>query len=145
MNDASSTAEGKSPSTRMIWRSVLLVTAVLWGVFPAFAAYGYGTHGALGLAAAGFAAGACWFGALVGFAAMIPFQGPQAVNGVLLGMVVRMTVPLAAALWLFMRGSTLAKAGAVEMLVVYYLLALALDTLVSVRWVRQVSQRATKA
>ena len=145
MNDASSTAEGKTPSMRMMGRGVLLVTAVLGGVFPAFAAFGYAAHGPDGLWAAGFAAGACWVGALVGFAAMIPFQGPQAVNGVMLGMMVRMTVPLAAALWLFMRGNTLAKAGAVEMLVVYYLLALALDTFVSVRWVRQVSRRATKA
>jgi len=145
VNDASSAAEDKAPSRRFIWRSLALVTVVLWGVFPAFAAYGYGMHGGLGLGAAVFAAGTCWFGALLGFAAVIPFQGPQAVNGVLLGMIVRMMVPLAAALWLFMTQSTLAKAGAVEMLVIYYLLALSLDTWVSVRLVKQVSQRATKA
>lgn len=126
-------------------RGVLLVTGVLLVVFPVVAGYGYWTHGQAGVVAAAIAAGVCWLGGVAGLFASLPFQGLQAVNGVLLGMLVRMTVPLAAAAGLFLRGGELVRAGLVEMLVVNYLIALALDTVLSVRMVRRIASRETKA
>lgn len=145
VNDVSSPSGAGVSSGRAVVTGVILVIGVLVAVFPAFAGYGYWAHGEIGVAAAAVAAVVCLVGGLAGWAAMIPFRGPQAVNGVLLGMLVRMTVPLAAALLLFLRGGPLVRAGLVEMLVAYYLIALILDTVLSVRRVQQISRRETKA
>ncbi len=145
VNDVSSPSGAGVSSGRAVVKGLILVIGVLVAVFPAFAGYGYWAHGEIGVAAAAVAAVVCLVGGLAGWAAMIPFRGPQAVNGVLLGMLVRMTVPLAAALLLFLRGGPLVRAGLVEMLVAYYLIALTLDTVLSVRRVQQISRRETKA
>ena len=98
-------------------RGLLGVFAVLLAAFPVFAMYGYWAKGSDGVSAAAVAAGVGLAGGLAGFAAAFGFRGTQAIQGVLLGMVVRMVVPLAAAAVFFLRGGTLVRAGLLEMLV----------------------------
>ena len=89
VNEVSSPSGAGVSSGRAVVTGVILVIGVLVAVFPAFAGYGYWAHGEIGVAAAAVAAVVCLVGGLAGWAAMIPFRGPQAVNGVLLGMLVR--------------------------------------------------------
>jgi hypothetical protein len=118
-------------------RGLLGVFAGLVAAFPLFAAYGYWAKGTDGVWAAGVAALVCLAGGLAGFATVFGFRGLQAVQGVLLSMVVRMAVPFAAAAIFLFYGGSLVRAGLLEMLVGYYLLALTLDTALAVRLVRQ--------
>ncbi len=145
MDEPTLPSEVPPTSGSAMTRGVLIVTGVLVVVFPVVAGYGYWAHGEIGVMAAALAAGVSWLGGVAGLLVSLPFQGLQAVNGVLLGMLVRMTVPLAAAAGLFLRGGELVRAGLVEMLVVNYLIALALDTVLSVRMVRRIAAREAKA
>jgi len=125
-------------------RGLLGVFAVLLAAFPVFAMYGYWAKGSDGFSAAAVAAGVGLAGGLAGFAAAFGFRGTQAIQGVLLGMVVRMVVPLAAAAFFFLRGGTLVRAGLLEMLVGYYLLALTVDTALAVQLVRRTMPNRTE-
>ncbi len=118
-------------------RGLIAVFAGIVAAFPLFAGYGYWAKGHDGVWSASLAAGVCLAGGLAGFATTSVFRGLQAVQGVLLGMMVRMAVPLAAAAFFLLRGGPLVRAGLLEMLVGYYLLALTLDTVLTVRLVRQ--------
>jgi hypothetical protein len=106
--------------------------------------YGYWAKGSDGVSAAAVAAGVGLAGGVAGFAAAFGFRGTQAIQGVLLGMVVRMVVPLAAAAFFFLRGGTLVRAGLLEMLVGYYLLALTVDTALAVQLVRRTMPNRTE-
>ncbi|MFO0869372.1 MAG: hypothetical protein U0935_10620 [Pirellulales bacterium] len=130
---------------RLAVQAMLIVTGVLLVAFPVFAGYGYARYGAAGVGVAAVVGAVCWLGGMAGFAAILPFRGPQAVNGVLMGMLVRMMVPLAAGLVLFSQGGPLVRAGLVEMLVAYYLLALTLDTVLAVRMMQRISRPGTRA
>jgi len=125
-------------------RGLIGVFAVLLAAFPLFACYGYWAKGNDGVTAASVAAGVGLAGGLAGFAAAFGFRGGQAIQGVLLGMVVRMVVPLAAAAFFFLKGGSLVRAGLLEMLVGYYLLALTVDTALAVRLVRQSTPNRTE-
>lgn len=118
-------------------RGLIVVLAGLIAAFPLFAGYGYWAKGLDGVWAATLAAGVCLAGGLAGFATTSAFRGLQAVLGVLLGMMVRSVVPLAAAAFFLLQGGPLVRAGLLEMLVGYYLLALTLDTVLAVQLVRQ--------
>ena len=63
------------------------------------------------------------------------FRGPQATNGVLIGMLFRMALlPLAACLIAAdsTKGEWLVQAGGLEIMVVYYLVTLSVETILSV-------------
>jgi len=101
-------------------------------------------YGQDGVTAASVAAGVGLAGGLAGFAAAFGFRDSQAVQGVLFGMVVRMVVPLAAAAFFFLSGGSLVRAGLLEMMVGYYLLALTVDTALAVRFVRHSTPNRTE-
>ena len=92
--------------------------------------------GLWGLAAAGVAAAACWLGAAValGAATLLARRG-HGLTGLLAGMGLRMGVPLALALVLFLRGGPLVQGGLLYYFLAFYPLTLAVETALSL-WVR---------
>jgi len=105
-------------------------------------------HGSWGLAATAVAGGVCWLGAVLALWITWQFSGagPVAVQGVLLGMLFRMGLPLAAGVALTTSGGALAQAGVFGLILAFYLLTLPLETWLSVRLVSsQVSAGAVSA
>ena len=118
---------------------LLALVAVLF--FPAPAWFGYSRHGASGLAAAAVAGGVCWLGATLALVITGLLRGPQTgVHAVLLGMRFRMGLPLGMGLLLHSQGGALARADVLGMLVAYYLVTLAAETLLAVRLVHPKEQ-----
>lgn len=79
------------------------------------------------------AAGVCWFGAMLSLSLLhlLRLRGsPMA--GALLGMLVRMTIPLAIGGMAAMRGGSLAEAGLFGQLVIFYLFTLAIETCLAI-------------
>jgi hypothetical protein len=117
-------------------RACLLLAAALAAPFPCFAGYGFWTRGGSGILAALTALGICLFAgnsALVVTA--VSQRMNQGVQGVFGAMLVRMSVPLAALLVLPKIGGPLIAAGLMGMLMVYYLITLAVETWLSLRFV----------
>lgn len=130
-----------SPDWPRVIGSCVWLTLALLLVFPAFAWFGYSQHGLTGLAAAAIAGGICWLGALLALVCSAMFQGPQqAANSMMLGMMFRMGLPLGTGLLLTMQKGALAEAGVLMMILVYYLLAMAVETLLSLRFVNSAKQ-----
>jgi hypothetical protein len=79
------------------------------------------------------AAGICWFGAICSLILLhgVKYHGSPLV-GALLGMLVRMMIPLAIGAVLVTQGGSLARAGLFGQLVVFYLVTLAAETCISV-------------
>jgi hypothetical protein len=114
----------------------LVLSAALLLAFPGFAWFGYCRSGAAGLLAAVVAGAVCWFGALAALVVVgLMRGGPQVLHGVLLSMFFRMGLPLVAGITLSQAGGPLAEAGVFGMIVVYYLIGLFVETLLSVRLV----------
>jgi hypothetical protein len=96
----------------------------------------YPSHGAMGVWAAIVAAAVCWTSA--GLALVVtaqPAKGPQAVVNMMLAMLVRMAGPLAIGAAMMLVGGPLAEAGLFGLMVVHYLVALLVETVVAVRLV----------
>ncbi|MHB1033687.1 MAG: hypothetical protein ACYC35_01355 [Pirellulales bacterium] len=109
------------------WLTLLVVA-----MYPIVAACAYASHGQAGLAAAAVAAGLVWAGALPALALAAKWQGSaRAVAGVLLGTLFRMGVPLVGGIVLQARSAVLAQAGVFGWIVAYYLVVLAVETLLS--------------
>jgi hypothetical protein len=114
--------------------------------FPFFAAFGYTRAGLVGVEAAAVAGGICWLGAAPSLFLMGWLRGgPHVVSGVLLGMLIRMGLPLAIGLLLAQTGGPLAKAGVFGMIVGYYLVGLLIETLLSVRLIGASAPDAARA
>jgi hypothetical protein len=126
------------------WSCVLLTTAMV-SAFPAFAVVGYWRSGYSGLGASAVAGGVCWMAALMSLLLMCVLRGsPYLLHAFLLGMLFRMGLPLAVGVALSRSGSPLADAGIFGMMVVYYLLGLFVETLLSVRLVPSSARRIEK-
>ena len=79
----------------------------------------------------------CYVGAATALVLTGVFRGPQtAVQGLLLGMLVRMGLPLGAGIVLQSAGGPLAEAGVMGMIAVYYLFTLAVESVLSLRLVK---------
>jgi hypothetical protein len=117
-----------------VWYACALLTLVVAVAFPLFAWVGYNSYGWNGVAASGVAAGCCWLGALAAliFGALLSRSG-NAANGVLLGMLFRMGIPLAFGIALDRRGGPLADAGVFGMILVYYFVTLVAETALSLK------------
>jgi len=114
----------------------VLVLAILL-TFPAFAWFGFARHGADGLVAAAVAGGVCLFGALAALVVSGLLRGPRSgVHGMLLSVLFRTGVPLMAGIFFAQRGGRLAEAGVLGMILVYYLVTLAVETVLAVRLLR---------
>lgn len=114
------------------------LTVLLLVGLPLFCWWGVARYGEIGGWAAGLAVGICWGGGLLGMVVASLFRGVQAANGVLLGMLIRMMLPLGVGLVLTAGGAPVAQAGLMGMLTVCYLVALVFETTWSVRRVRAV-------
>ena len=117
-------------------RACALLAAMLLALLPCFAAYGYFTSGPVGILAALVACGICLLcGILALCITAISQKLGQGVQGILGAMLVRMSVPLLAVLALPKIGGPLVAAGITGMLMAYYLVTLAVETWLSLRFV----------
>lgn len=115
---------------RACGRLVLLTVATL----PFLAAVGYARSGGAGILAALLAGSVCCGGAAAALWVVGPVrQGPQALPRILLGMLIRMGVPLAVCVAVLLVGGPLVAAGAPVMILGYYLLMLVAETWLLVR------------
>lgn len=96
------------------------------------------TRGATGVLAAAAAAGVCWIGATAALL-VAGFSGKsnQAVQGHLLGMLFRLGLPLACGVAFQKLGGPLADAGVFGLIVVFYLVTLVAETILSLRLLKQ--------
>jgi hypothetical protein len=117
-------------------RACALLVAALLALLPCFVVYGYLTSSFAGIAAAFVACGICLFaGTLALSITAIAQRLNQGVQGILGAMLVRMGVPLIALFLLPEIGGPLVAAGVTGMLLVYYLITLAVETWLSLRFV----------
>lgn len=135
-----SSAQAKSMGVGV---ALLLLSLVLALVFPLFAWYGHATYGAYGLASAGVALGVCWLGAAMALLVVrLSRSAPAA--GLLGSIFFRMGLPLLVGIWLNSQGGPLAQAGVMGMILVYYLIALVVEVVLSLR-VTSAADRNSKA
>jgi hypothetical protein len=112
-------------------RAALLGAAVMVAL-AIVAPVGICLCGAGAMAAATVAACLCLAGAGSALIVSAPFRGPQhALTGLLLGMALRMGIPLIVGLALQIRGGPLVKAGLLYYLLVFYAVTLAVETALS--------------
>jgi len=124
----------------------LIFSGAMLLALPFFATYGFLRAGLTGVEAAAVAGGVCWLGAVPSLLLMGWLRGgPHVVSGVLLGMLLRMGLPLVVGLLLIQTGGPLAKAGVFGMIVGYYLFGLLIETLLSVRLVGASATGAARA
>jgi len=112
-----------------------LLSLSLLVAFPAVAFYGYSQHGQTGLIAAAIAGAICWAGAMFALVLIGMFRTSQnhVVSATLLGMLFRMGLPLVTGLIITRNGGPLADAGLFGMILVFYLVGLVVETILSVR------------
>jgi len=117
-------------------RACALLAAALLALLPCFASYAYSTNGSAGILAALVACSICLLcGILALCITAISQKLGQGVQGILGAMLVRMSVPLLALLALPKIGGPFAKSGITGMLMAYYLVTLAVETWLSLRFV----------
>jgi hypothetical protein len=109
--------------------SSLLLTAICIAVGGLTAGVGYAHSGWTGILAAFLAAAVCWVGAVMSLVLAGIFRATShAVHGVLLGIPLRMGLPLMACMVLARRGSPLIDAGILVMILLNYFVMLIADT-----------------
>ena len=109
-----------------------LLTLAVALMFPPVASIARASYGQLGLVSAGIAALVCWFAATLALVATAIFRGPQmALYSMLFGMLFRMGLPLGAGLVLSQSAPRLAAAGVFGLIVVFYLVTLVVERLLS--------------
>lgn len=117
-------------------RACAVLAVILLALLPGFAAYGYYFHAMVGILAALVACGICLTcGILALCVTAIAQKMGQGIQGVFAAMLVRMSVPLVALLALPKIGGPLVAAGITGMVMAYYLLTLAAETWLSLRFV----------
>ncbi len=127
-----------APNTRNGFATAVaqLVLAVTVG-FALLGAIGFQSAGWPGLEAAAVAAGVCLLGGVTALAASSAIRGPEAVlYSVVFGMFFRMGFPLFVGGYLHWKGGSLAQAGVLFYILVFYLLTLAVDTILIVKQIR---------
>jgi len=121
------------PLTGWFW-----LAAVLLLFLPLFGWYGFRHHGSIGIVAALVAVGVNF---LAGSLALlfVPRAGQtvDGISGLMLGILFRTGVPLAAGFCLHAYGGPLADSNVLGMIMVYYLIALPAETLIAVRLIQQ--------
>ena len=117
-------------------RACALLAAALLLLLPCFAAYGYLASAMNGILAALVACGICLASGIVALCiTAIAHKVNQGVQGVFGAMLVRMSVPLVALFVLPKIGGPLVAAGVTGMVMAYYLVTLAVETWLSLRFV----------
>jgi len=125
----------------LMWRDwipcllMLLAVVVAW---PFFAIYGYVNFQINGILAATLAAGICWIATEISLLLVIMTRDPQKkLHSLLAGIFFRTGIPLVLGMFLHRAGGPLAEAGLFGMILVYYLLTLAVETMLAVKIVHQ--------
>ena len=135
-----------SPRQPALAWSLLVLTAALAAIWPAFAAYGLWRAGWNGVICALAAGAVCGIAAAVSLVlASAAQKARQPIAGVLGGMLVRMAVPMVALLMVPKMDPVWQSSGLREMLLVYYLAALAVETWLLVRLVPPDAASVAKA
>jgi hypothetical protein len=132
--------QGKAVAPRSSLASLLIACALvglaLAPVAAGIAWYSFGRSGAMGVVAALIAALTCWVSASLALAAVFVGQRLEAgIHGILASMLFRMGFPLAVALALKTNSPPLAAAGVFWMILGLYLVALVVETLLSLQFV----------
>src|SRR5882724_8842460 len=118
-------------------RSCLALTAVVLLALLFVGGVVANTRGMNGVLAASTAAAICWFGSTVALLlAGYTSRSNQAVQGHLLGMFFRLGLPLVTGMILQKAGGRLAEAGVFGLIVVFYLITLVTETLLSLRFIK---------
>ena len=126
-------------------RSCLALTAVVLLALLLVGAVVGNSRGSTGVMAASTAAAICWFGSTVALLmAGYSSRSNQAVHGHLLGMFFRLGLPLVAGMCLQKAGGPLADAGVFGLIVVFYLVTLVAETVLSLRFIKHSQQLAKR-
>ncbi len=137
VNESLSANSPASAARRDLLRACIILTAVVLVAIPLAALLATQWRGSSTWTATLVAAGVCWLGAMVSL--VVAYQGRQhgaAMLGMMLSMLVRMAIPLAIALLVVTSHSTLAEGGLLGQLLIFYLLTLTVETLLSVSLVK---------
>ncbi len=148
MNDNGAVKPPERDHSARLRRACILLTLITLLALPIFAGVGYWRSGVPGVQAAGVAAAICWVGAIIALLLGGLMRGTDnAVNGVLLGMLFRMGVPLGGGFALHQLCKGLAEAGVFGMILAYYFVTLFAETLLAVKLVGPTGKQenATKA
>jgi uncharacterized membrane protein YozB (DUF420 family) len=134
--NAAASNELASARPASLLRACALLAAALLVLLPGFASVGYFTSGSMGILAAVVACGICLAcGILALGVTAITQKLNQGMQGIFAAMLVRMSVPLIALLILPKIGGALVAAGVTGMVMAYYLVTLAVETWLSLRFV----------
>lgn len=125
---------------RLIGVAAALI-AGLGGAFPLFAWYAATHGGSPSVVAAAIAGVVCLMGGLAALVTTFVLQGPLAVHGMLVALVVRSGPPLLLLLFALVNRHPLVKAGLVEYMLAYYFLMLAVETPLSLLLIRTPAPR----
>ncbi len=129
-------ASGRDSSIRSLLVACALVGLALLPVAAGVAWLGYARSGLVGVAAATIAASVCWLSACLALVSVFVGQRLDAgIQGILAGMLFRMGLPLAVAMAFKYNSPPLAEAGIFWMILGLYLVALVVETLLSLRFV----------
>ena len=127
-------------------RSCLLLLAVMVALLPVFAWVGHDRRGMAGVWAAIFACGVCWLSATVALWLVgMSRHREWVIHATLIGTLFRTGLPLSMGLLLQHQGGELAQGGVFGMILLYYFVALALETALSVRLISGSKGTAAKA
>jgi len=123
--------------------AIVVMSSVMLVALIGLAGWGWMHYRALGVVAAIVACGSCWVSVLVAQGTPLLFRDPQAATqGILLGMLFRMGLPLLVAVTLMQSRSVLLSAGVMGMLVTAYLSGLFVETLLS-WWIAETTTGAS--
>jgi len=126
-------------------RSCLALTAVVLLALLLVGAVVGTTRGVNGVLAASTAAAICWVGSTIALLiAGYSSRSNQAAQGHLLGMFFRLGLPLGGGMLLQKTGGPLAEAGVFGLIVVFYLITLVAETLLSLRFIKHSKSAALK-
>lgn len=129
-----------------VFRSLAILALAMAATLGVAGGVAWSRHGEVGLVAAILAAGVCWAGAAISFVLVERFRrSGNPVAGVLAGMLVRLGLPLMVGVALNEAGGPLSDAGIFGLIVVFYLVALFVETLLLVRTLQQPRQPAPSA
>jgi hypothetical protein len=121
------------------------LTVIVLAAYPAIGYFAYRQTGSAAWLAIAIGALVCWFGSTLALVLTSQLQGPQgAVQGLLLSIMFRTMLPLAAILGLAMYSPLFAEATIVACIVAFYLLTLASETVLTLPSVRDGQQGSNR-
>jgi hypothetical protein len=121
-------------SLRVAHGILAAVILTAWGLMTYF--YAWPTYGRDGVLASASAAMVCWVGAGLAMTASNLFRQPErALALTAVGMALRMGLPLVAVMVVMVQGGPLARAGFVVYILAYYIVALVVETGLTVKLV----------